>query len=73
MAELGREFPEVKNEGYDYKKTIKRYKKINFQIPNRIKRKMNQIQGCWRRLKLKSKKDHVTICNVMKQEKLVRR
>ena len=55
MAELGSEFPEVKKEGYD-NKTLQ---KINFQNANGIKREMIQIlQGCWRRLKLKSKKEH---------------
>ena len=51
MAELGRECPEVKNEGYN-NKTLQ-------QNPNEIKREINQIlQGCWRRLKLRSKKEH---------------
>ena len=48
MAALGRVFPEAKNKGYD-NKTLQ---KFNFQNPNGIEREMNQIQGCWRRLKL---------------------
>ena len=54
MAALGRVFPEAKNKGYDNK----RLQKFNFQNPNVIEREMNQIQGCWRRLKLRSKKEH---------------
>lgn len=54
MAELGREFPEVKKEGYDNK---------TLQKNQLSKSKRNQtgndpdhiLQGCWRRLKLKSK------------------
>ena len=33
-------------------------KKFNSQNPNRIKRDLNQVQGCWRRLRLQSKKQH---------------
>ena len=33
-------------------------KTFNFQNLNGLKLKMNQIQGCWRRLKLQSKKKH---------------
>jgi len=65
LAELEREFPEVENKGYDSKTLTKKakaweeiLKKINSQNPNGIKRDMNQIQGCWRRLKVQSKKEH---------------
>ena len=65
LEELEREFPEVENKGYDNKTFGKKAKaweeilqKFNSQNPNGIKRDMNQIQGCWRRLKLQSKKKH---------------
>jgi len=65
LAELGRELPEVENKGYDSKTLTKKakaweeiLKKFNSQNPNGIKRDMNQIQGCWRRLKVQSKKEH---------------
>ena len=65
LAELGREFSEVKKQGYDNKtlgKKAKAWEEIlqtfNSQNPNGIKRDMNHIQGCWRRLKLQSKKEH---------------
>ena len=32
--------------------------RFNSQIPNGIKRDLSQLQGCWRRLKLQSKKEH---------------
>ena len=54
MAALGRVFPEAKNKGYDNK----RFQKFNSQNQNGIKREMNQIQGCRRRLKLQFKKEH---------------
>jgi hypothetical protein len=64
LAELGREFPEVENRGYDNKTLTKKEKaceeilqKFNSQYPNGIKRDMNQIQGCWRQLKLQFKKE----------------
>ena len=31
---------------------------FNSRKPNSIKRDLSQLQGCWRRLKLQSKKDH---------------
>ena len=65
LAELGREFPDVENKGYDSKTLTKKakaweeiLKKFNSQNPNGIKRDLNQAQGCWRRLKLQSKKEH---------------
>ena len=32
--------------------------RFNSQIPNGIKCDLSQLQGCWRRLKLQSKKEH---------------
>ena len=32
--------------------------RFNSQIPNGIKRDLSQLQGCWRRLKFQSKKEH---------------
>ena len=32
--------------------------RFNSQIPNGIKRDLSQLQGCWKRLKLQSKKEH---------------
>ena len=65
LAELGKEFPEVESKGYDNKMLTKKakaweeiLKKFNSQNPNGIKRDMNQIQGCWRRLKVQSDKEH---------------
>lgn len=65
LAELGRQFPEVDSKGYNSKTVTKKakaweeiLKKFNSQNPNGTKRDMNQIQGCWRRLKLQSKKEH---------------
>lgn len=67
LAELGREFPEVESKGYDNKTLTKKAKawdeilrKLNSQNPSRIKRDLNQIQGCWKRLKIQSKKEHDT-------------
>ena len=65
LAELGREFPDVENKGYNSKTLTNRakvseeiLKKCNSQNPNGIKSDLNQVQGCWRRLKLQSKKEH---------------
>ena len=65
MAELGRDFPEVESKGYDSKTLAKKTKaweeiltKFNSQNLNGIKRYLSQLQGCWRRLKLQSKKEH---------------
>ena len=65
MAELGREFPKVEIKGYDNKTLRKKanpweeiLQKFNSRNPNGIKRDMNQIQGCWRRLKLQFTKEH---------------
>ena len=76
LAELGKDFPEVESKGYDSKTLTKKAKaweeiltRFNSQIPNGIKRDLSQLQGCWRRLKLQSKKEHDLI--VEKQEKLV--
>ena len=76
LAELGKDFPEVESKGYDSKTLTKKAKaweeiltRFNSQIPNGIKRDLSQLQGCWRRLKLQSKKEHDF--NVEKQEKLV--
>ena len=54
MAALRRVSPEAKNKVYDNK----RFQKFNSQNQNGIKREMNQIQGCRRRLKLQLKKEH---------------
>ena len=65
LAELGRDFPEVESKGYDSKTLAKKTKaweeiltKFNSQNLNGIKRYLSQLQGCWRRLKLQSKKEH---------------
>ena len=65
MAELGGEFLKVEIKGYDNKTLRKKanpweemLQKFNSRNPNGIKRDMNQIQGCWRRLKLQFKKEH---------------
>ena len=63
LAELGKDFPEVESKGYDSKALAKKAKaweeiltRFNSQIPNGIKRDLSQLQGCWKRLKLQSKK-----------------
>ena len=65
LAKLGRDFPEVESKGYDSKTLAKKTKawekiltKFNSQNLNGIKRDLSQLQGCWRRLKLLSKKEH---------------
>ena len=65
LAELGREFPEVEGKGYDNTTLTKKAKaweeiltRFNSQNPNGIKRDLSQLHGCWRRLKLQSKKEH---------------
>ena len=65
LAELGRDFPEVESKGYDCKTLAKKAKaweeiwtRFSSQNPNGIKRDVSQLQGCWRRLKLQSKKEH---------------
>ena len=65
LAELGRDFPEVESKGYDSKTLAKKTKawekiltKFNYQNLNGIKRNLSQLQGCWRQLKLQSKKEH---------------
>ncbi|KAK2567420.1 Myb/SANT-like DNA-binding domain-containing protein 3 [Acropora cervicornis] len=65
LAELGNDFPEVESKGYDSKTLAKKAKaweeiltRFNSQIPNGIKRDLSQLQGCWKRLKLQSKKEH---------------
>ena len=65
LAELGKDFPEVESKGYDSKTLAKKAKaweeiltRFNSQIPNGIKRDHSQLQGCWKRLKLQSKKEH---------------
>ena len=63
LAELGKDFPEVESKDYDSKALAKKGKaweeiltRFNSQIPNGIKRDLSQLQGCWKRLKLQSKK-----------------
>ena len=65
LAELCRNFPELESKGYDSKTLAKKTKawgkiltKFNSQNLNGIKRDLSQLQGCWRRLKLQSKKEH---------------
>ena len=65
LAELGKDFPEVESKVYDSKTLAKKAKaweeistRFNSQIPNGIKRDLSQLQGCWKRLKLQSKKEH---------------
>ena len=76
LAELGKDFPEVESKDYDSKMLTKKAKawediltRFNSQIPNGIKRDLTQLEGCWRRLKLQSKKSMTYI--IEKQEKLV--
>ena len=51
-------------ENFQKEKKIKEYdhktlQKFNSQNPNGVKREMNQIKGCWRRLNwLQSKKEY---------------
>ena len=59
VAELVREFPEVESKGYNNKTLRKKantweeiLQKFNSWNPNGIKQDLNQIQGCWRPLKL---------------------
>ena len=69
LAKLCKDFPEVDSKGYDSKTLAKKAKtweelyselltRLNSQNPNSIKRDLGQLQGCWRRLKLQSKKEH---------------
>ena len=65
LAKLGKNFSEVESKGYDSKTSAKKTKawgeiltKFNSQNLNGIKRDLSQLQGCWRRLKLQSKKEH---------------
>ena len=65
LAELGRDFPEVESKRCDSKTLAKKTKaweeiltKFDSQNLNGIKRDPSQLQGCWRWLKLQSKKEH---------------
>ena len=65
LAELGGDFLEVESKGYDSKTLAKKTKaseeiltKFNSQKLNGIKSDLSQLQLCWRRLKLRSKKEH---------------
>ena len=65
LAKLDRDFPEVESKGYNSKTLTKKTKaweeiltKFNSQNLNGIKRDLRHLQGCWRRLKLLSKKEH---------------
>ena len=67
LAELGKEFLVIENKAYDNKtlgkKTkaweaiLSRYNSVN---PGGIKRDLNQLQGCWRHLKIQTKKEFDT-------------
>ena len=64
-AILVRDFPEVQSKDYDSKTLAKKAKAweeilttLNSQNSSDIKRDLSQLQGCWRRLKLQSKKEH---------------
>ena len=55
----------MESKGYDSKTLGKKGKgmggnltRFNSQNPNGIKRDLSQLQGCWRQLKLQSKKEH---------------
>ena len=55
----------MESKGYDSKTLAKKAKaweeiltRFNSQIPNGIKRDLSQLQECWKRLKLQSKKEH---------------
>jgi len=55
LAKLGRDFPEVESEGYGSRTALAKkgkaweeiLTKFNSQNPNRIKRDLSQLQGCW--------------------------
>ena len=60
-----KDFPDVESKGYDTKTLTKKARaweeiltRFNSQIPYGIKRDLSQLQGCWRRLKLQSNKEH---------------
>ena len=78
LAKLGKDFPEVESKGFDSKTLAKKAKaweeiltRFNSQIPNGIKRDLSQLQGCWKRLKLQSKKKHDLHRREAKKKKLV--
>ena len=66
LAELGRDFLEVKSKGYIRRGNVGEKMQgmsgnsnlFNSRKPNIIKRDLSQLQGRWRQLKLQSKKDH---------------
>ena len=65
LAKLGSDFPEVESKGYGSKTLAKKTKaweeiltNFNSKNLNGIKRDLSQLQRCWRRLKLLSKKEH---------------
>ena len=62
---MGKDFPEAESKGYDIKTLTKKANaweeistRFNSRIPNGIRRDLSQLQGCWRRLNLQSKKEH---------------
>ena len=66
LAELSREFPEVEGKGYDNKTLTNKAKawdaipsKFNSQNTSGIKRDMNKIQGCWKRMKIQTRKSTI--------------
>ena len=83
LAELRRDFLEVESKGYNmtgnrWEKKVKTMSGhcnlFNSLKPYSIKRDLSQLQGCWRQLKLQSKKDHdlddpKKLDNVIKSEK----
>ena len=67
LAELGRNFLEVESIGYTWQENVGEKKGkgmsgifnlFNSRKPNSIKSDLSQPQGCWRRLKLHSRKDN---------------
>ena len=64
----------MESKGYDSKTLTKKAKawveiltRFNSQIPNGIKRDLTQLEGCWRRLKLQSKKEHDLHCREIRK------
>ena len=64
LAELGKQYPDIENKGYD-NASLKRKKTSCGQIaktfnagnPDGKKRDLKAIQGCWKRMKIKTKKE----------------
>ena len=64
LAELGKQYPDIENKGYDnvsLKRKQSSWEKVvqsfNAGNPDGNKRDMKAIQGCWKRMKLQTKKE----------------